>query len=187
MKAIKAIQPRHYPTFTYKGKPIQMVQSFKYLGNSVPSTNIWKVCYESRLQVGGNSYYMLENQWNQSDIRQWEVKLMLFNVMVVQVLLDRVEVWGDILSLSAWNEIEKNQNLFKKPKYALMSWVGNLYYIWRDDISRILYGLRVSQFVRRKEIQSVKPCLPLLDIDNCFTFEGIMSAVMQCSHVLYCK
>ena len=121
MKAIKAIQSRHYPTFTYKGKPIQMVQSFKYLGNSVPSTNIWKVCYESRLQVGGNSYYMLENQWNQSDIRQWEVKLMLFNVMVVQVLLDRVEVWGDILSLSAWNEIEKNQNLFLHRKLLAKS------------------------------------------------------------------
>ena len=29
-----------------------------------------------------------------------------------QVLLDRVEVWGGTISLSAWNEIEKIQKLF---------------------------------------------------------------------------
>ena len=39
MIAIKAIQPRHYPTLTYKGEPIQVVQSFKYFGVDVPSRN----------------------------------------------------------------------------------------------------------------------------------------------------
>ena len=37
---------------------------------------------------------------------------MLFTTMLVQVLLYKVEVWGDIISRSAWNEIEKIQNLF---------------------------------------------------------------------------
>ena len=57
----KGIQPRHYTTFTYKGEPIQ-VQSFKYLGSNVPSTNRRNVCYESRLHAVWNNYYMFENQ-----------------------------------------------------------------------------------------------------------------------------
>ena len=40
------------------------------------------------------------------------MRSMLFNDMVVQVLLHGVEVRGGIISLSAWNEIEKIQNLF---------------------------------------------------------------------------
>ena len=37
---------------------------------------------------------------------------MLFNAMVVQVLLYGVEMWGGIILLSAWNEIEKIQKMF---------------------------------------------------------------------------
>ena len=53
MMAIKAIKPRDYRTFTYKGEPIQVVQSFKYLGINVPLTNRSNLCNESRLQVVG--------------------------------------------------------------------------------------------------------------------------------------
>ena len=40
---------------------------------------------------------MLENKCNQSDTHGWEVKLVLFNAMVTQVLLYGVEVWGDTI------------------------------------------------------------------------------------------
>ena len=82
--AIKESQPGNYITFTYKGEP---VQSIKYLCINVPSTNKWHVCYESRLQAGWNSYYILNNRCNHYDTRGWEVTLMLFTVMVSQVLL----------------------------------------------------------------------------------------------------
>ena len=68
----KGIQPRHYATFTYKGEPTQVVQSFKYLGINVPSTNRWSTCYKYELQVSWNSYYMFENQCNQSNTWGWE-------------------------------------------------------------------------------------------------------------------
>ena len=57
--------------------------------------------------AGWNGYYMFENQYNQCDTRGWEVRLILFNAMVVQVLLYGAEVWGGTISLSAWNEIRK--------------------------------------------------------------------------------
>ena len=49
-----------------KGELIQ-VQSFKYLGINIPSTNRWNMCYKSSDQAGLNSYYMFENQCSQSD------------------------------------------------------------------------------------------------------------------------
>ena len=52
--ALKETKPRHY-MFTYKGEPLQVVQSFKYLGGNGPWTNRW------------NSYYMFKNQCNQRD------------------------------------------------------------------------------------------------------------------------
>ena len=70
---------------------MQVAQSFKYLG-IVPLTNKWNVCYESRRQVSWNSYHMFENQCKQNDTQGWEVRLMLFNAMVVQTLLYGVEV-----------------------------------------------------------------------------------------------
>ena len=47
-----------------------------------------------------------------SDTCGWEVKLMLFNVMVTQVLLYGVEVKGGTISRNAWNEIKKIEKLF---------------------------------------------------------------------------
>ena len=73
-----------------------MVQSYKYIGIDVPPHKE-SVCVESRCQTGWKSYYMLENKCNQSDTHGWEVKLVLFNAMVTQVLLYGVEVWGDTI------------------------------------------------------------------------------------------
>ena len=65
---------------TYKEEPRHVVQSFKYLGINVSSTNTWNLGYESGLQEGWNGYHMFENQCSQSNIQGWEVRLMLFNV-----------------------------------------------------------------------------------------------------------
>ena len=64
--------------------------------------------YEPRLQVGWNSYYMFENQSNQSDARG-NVRLMLFNAMVVQELLQGVELWSAAMALSTLNDKKKIQ------------------------------------------------------------------------------
>ena len=63
-------------------------------------------------QACWNGYCMFENQCNQSYTQRLQMKLMLVNAMVVQVLFYGVEVWGDTTSLSAWLEIEKIQILF---------------------------------------------------------------------------
>ena len=106
MMVVWTIQPHQYPMLTCNWH-VQFVQSFKYLGIDVPTTNKWSVRFDSRLQPGQKSYYMLENKCNQSDTHGWEVKLMLFNAMITQVLFYRVEVQGGTISLNAWNEIEK--------------------------------------------------------------------------------
>ena len=49
---------------------------------------------------------MFENQCNQYVAQGWEVILMVFNDMMVQVLLYGVDVGNGTTSLSALNEIE---------------------------------------------------------------------------------
>ena len=96
MMTIKAIQPRDYPTYI---KENQCSVKIQYLGINVPLTNRWNVRNESRHQVGWNSYYMFENQCNQSDAPGWEVRLMLFNAIVVQVLFYAMGVRGGTIVL----------------------------------------------------------------------------------------
>ena len=47
--------------------------------------------------------------------------MMLFNAMVVQVLLYGVEVWGDTISLIAWNEREKIQKMSLRRQLGVKS------------------------------------------------------------------
>ena len=52
---------------------------------------------------------MFENHSNQSETQGWEVRLRLLKAMVIELLLYGVEMWGDGISRSAWNETEKIQ------------------------------------------------------------------------------
>ena len=80
------------PYASYKGEHVQFVQRFKYLGTNLHATNKWSVRFESRFQAAWKSYYMLENKCKLSDAHGWQVKLMLFNAMITQVLLYGSEV-----------------------------------------------------------------------------------------------
>ena len=83
----------------------QCNQRLKHHGIDLPPTNNWSLWFGPRLQALWKSSYMLENQHNQSHTHGWEVKVMLFNTTVTQVLLCRLEVWGDTITLNTWNEI----------------------------------------------------------------------------------
>ena len=47
--AIKVIQPRHHPAFTYKRQLIYVLQNLRCIGIIVSFTNLYNVCHESRL------------------------------------------------------------------------------------------------------------------------------------------
>ena len=64
---------------------------------------------------------MFENQCNKSDTQRWVVRLMLFNDMVAQLLLHRVEVCSDTILLRPRNEIERIQKLFLHRKSGAKS------------------------------------------------------------------
>ena len=88
--------PRLYPNFTQKGHPIQVGLSFNGLGIKLLMSHqqiggMYAMSLDF-IRVGIVQLYMFENQCNQIDSQGWEVRLMLFNAMVVQVLLYGVEV-----------------------------------------------------------------------------------------------
>ena len=78
----------------------------------------------SRFQGSWKSH-MLEKQCKQSDTHGWEVRSMLFNAMVAQVLLYGVEVWGGTIPLNALNEIEKIQKMFLRRQLGVKSTTPN--------------------------------------------------------------
>jgi hypothetical protein len=62
---VEKIQPR----ITYQGKPIKVVDSFKYLGIEIPSDHRWYKCATKRKENGKRSYYAFENMCRQVDIQ----------------------------------------------------------------------------------------------------------------------
>ena len=63
----------------------------KAFGIDVPTTNKWSACFEFRFQGSWKSH-MWEKQCKQGDTHGWEMRSMLFNAMVTQVLLYWIEV-----------------------------------------------------------------------------------------------
>ena len=68
---------------------------------------------------------------NQSDTRGWEVRLMLFKSIVVQVLIYGVEVGGDTISLSARDEHRQN------PKIVFISSTCCCVMLWPREVVAI--------------------------------------------------
>ena len=117
MMAIKAIQVR--TTFTCKWCITSNILAFlshQQIGDSSDSqhrhydsdsNNSWMYFwhqYESRLQVGWNTYHMFKNQCRKIYNWGWEVRLMLFNTMVVQVLLMKWNCgWYYLTQCTEWN------------------------------------------------------------------------------------
>ena len=101
-----------HPQITYQGKPIEAVNSFKYLGLEIPSDHKWYQCATKRRENGKRAYYAFENMCRQAGIQSWNLKKYLFDTLVTPVILYGVEVWGGSLSKDRWNDIKKIQKLF---------------------------------------------------------------------------
>ena len=59
------------PHITYQGKPIEAVDSFKYLGLEIPSNHRWYKCATKRRENGKRAYYAFENMCRQANIQSW--------------------------------------------------------------------------------------------------------------------
>lgn len=109
---IGAAKTENQQMLMYDGQEIEVVESFKYLGVSIPSNHNWGKCVHNRINAGNAKYYQFENMCKQNTIHRWEIKAMVFETCVVQTLLYGVEVWGASISAHTWNETEKIQKKF---------------------------------------------------------------------------
>ncbi|MCO5583232.1 hypothetical protein L7F22_037140 [Adiantum nelumboides] len=100
------------PCIVYNKEPLEVVESFKYLGLEVPANHKWKECAMQRLEAGKRAYYAFENMCNAEEIKCWALKKYLFDTLVLPVLLYGVEVWGGSISKSTWKEFENVQKRF---------------------------------------------------------------------------
>ena len=84
----------------------------------MPTTSKCSV-FEFKLVGKSIIHWKINGKCNQSYTLGFEVKQMLFNAMVKQVLHYGVEVWGDTIPLNAWNDIEKLQKMFEGDKFTV--------------------------------------------------------------------
>ena len=75
------------PNITYQGTPIEVVDSFKYLGLEIPSDHRWYKCATKRRENGKWAYYAFENMCRQAEIQSWHLKKYLFDRLVTPVIL----------------------------------------------------------------------------------------------------
>ncbi|MCO5550705.1 hypothetical protein L7F22_004195 [Adiantum nelumboides] len=100
------------PCIVYNKEPLEVVESFKYLGLEVPANHKWKDCAMRCLEAEKRTYYAFENMCNAEEIKCWALKKYLFDTLVTPVLLYGVEVWGGSISKSTWKEFENVQKRF---------------------------------------------------------------------------
>ena len=91
---------------SHKREPIQVVQTFKFFGIDIPSTNWWNVCMGVNSNQVGIVNICLRIKATKVILGDGEMRMMLLNAMVVRVLIYTVELSGVPISLSAWNKIE---------------------------------------------------------------------------------
>ncbi|MCO5548233.1 hypothetical protein L7F22_001690 [Adiantum nelumboides] len=75
------------PCIVYNKEPLEVVESFKYLGLEVPANHKWKDCAMQRLEAGKRACYAFENMCNAGEIKCWALKKYLFDTLVTSVLL----------------------------------------------------------------------------------------------------
>ncbi|MCO5560476.1 hypothetical protein L7F22_014091 [Adiantum nelumboides] len=100
------------PCIVYNKEPLEVVESFKYLGLEVLINHKWKDCAMRRLEVGKRAYYAFDNMCNKREIKCWAHKKYLSDTLVTPALLYRVEVWGGSISKSTWKEFKNVQKHF---------------------------------------------------------------------------
>ena len=81
LSKMKGKREKIQPRITYQGKPIEVVDSFKYLSLEIPSDHKWYKCTTKRREHGKRAYYAFENMCRQVDIQSWNLKKYLFDTL----------------------------------------------------------------------------------------------------------
>ena len=100
------------PCIVYNNQPLEVIDSFKYLGLKVPSNHKWKGCAMQCLEAKNRAYYAFKNMCNAGEIKCWALKKYLFDTLVTLLLLYGVEARGGSIAMSTWKEFESVQKRF---------------------------------------------------------------------------
>ena len=111
--------------FAYNGKPLEITNSFKYLGLTFTYNGSFKVGVQELLKQGSRAMYALIAKCRKFDL-PIDLQLQLFDALVVPILLYGCEVWG-------YNNTEQVEKLHLK----FLKYVLN---VKRSTCNSIVYG-----------------------------------------------
>lgn len=79
--------------FQFRGKNIEIIEEYKYLGVIMTLNNSFRMCKEQLFQQGRTTMYGLIAKWCKFNLPV-DVKLELFDGMVLPIIMNGCEVWG---------------------------------------------------------------------------------------------
>lgn len=103
-----------YYFFLYKNQALEHIKSYKYIGINFFQTFSCALCVVKRVEVGYKVLYSLLNHCRQVYLQVWDLKKLLFKILVFFVILYDVQIWSVGIKNRDWKKIEKVQKLFLK-------------------------------------------------------------------------
>lgn len=95
--------------FIFKEKSMEIVEEYKYLGICFYNRISWMTCITKRIQGGWIVSFLLQKRCMKAKLWDWEIKKIIFGVLVTLVVLYGCEVWGINMSNHKWRQIESIQ------------------------------------------------------------------------------
>jgi hypothetical protein len=90
------------PQIKFNNKPLETLESYKYLGLEFIEKLSWEHCISERLQGGWKATYLLQNKCRTAEICNWKIISSLLQTLITPVLLYGSEVWGPGASRNKW-------------------------------------------------------------------------------------
>ena len=81
----------------YNTEPLEIMESFKYLGLEVHSNHKWDECSTRCLEAGKRVYYPFGNICRGREIKCWVLNKYHFDTLATLACLYGVELWGDYI------------------------------------------------------------------------------------------
>ncbi|KAI5739178.1 hypothetical protein M8J77_015968 [Diaphorina citri] len=103
-------RPRREDVFFFDSHPLEIVNTFTYLGVTFSSSGMYNVAAENMLTKTRLAMASVKHMFIKTKVDSWEARLKLYNAIIKATLMYGSEVWG----LTQINVMEKGQNEFFK-------------------------------------------------------------------------
>ncbi|KAL3683278.1 hypothetical protein R1sor_001300 [Riccia sorocarpa] len=106
-------------SFLFQGRPIEQCYEYKYLGLEFSAKRSWSRCVKARAAHGLTAVFSLWNKCRRAELTSCQLKLRLFDTLVLPVVLYNAPTWGPSTSRSGWHKLESVHKTFLQTELGI--------------------------------------------------------------------